>query len=283
MAEIDKKIKLLKDYFEKRDDILMAFVFGSFAKGKETAKSDFDVAVYFKPENGRVEVEKGVFYKDEHVVWNDIERIIKRNTDMAVLNRVPAGLAYSAVQNGKPIIIKDRFIYIDFILRTGSRAFDFRDFVRDFLAIKARSHSLSLEDKDRLIKIINFLEGELSDFEEYKALDFKTYESDRKKKRSAERWVENIVNASIDIAKILLASEKRRLPDTYADTLHLLAALPDFKEETAEKIASFVDLRNLLSHEYLDLRFSQIQNFIKNAEPLYKELVNYTDTFLKRS
>jgi len=137
--------------------------------------------------------------------------------------------------------------------------------------------------KDRLIKLVSFLEKELEDFEEYEKLDFKTYEADRKKRRSIERWVENIANVSIDIAKILLASKKQQLPDTYVDTVNLLAVLDNFDEEKSKKMASFVKLRNLMTHEYLDLRFNQIQEFVKEAKNLYGFLVEYTDNFLKNN
>lgn len=96
-----------------------------------------------------------------------------------------------------------------------------------------------------------------------------------------ERWIENIVSSSIDIAKVLLASSKKQLPDTYVDTLILLSILPGFEEEKAKKLASFARLRNIIAHEYLDLRFSQIQNFLKEAKNIYTYLVNYTDGFLK--
>ncbi len=43
-----KKIKLLKKYFEKKQEVLLAFLFGSFAKGFQMKESDLDIAVYFK-------------------------------------------------------------------------------------------------------------------------------------------------------------------------------------------------------------------------------------------
>ena len=43
-----KKIKLLKKYFEKKQEILLAFLFGSFAKGFQMKESDLDMGVYLK-------------------------------------------------------------------------------------------------------------------------------------------------------------------------------------------------------------------------------------------
>ncbi|MFH1956715.1 MAG: HepT-like ribonuclease domain-containing protein [Patescibacteria group bacterium] len=281
-AGLSIPINALQDYFSKREDVLMAFVFGSQAKKSARAGSDWDIAVYFKPESGRLECEEEVFYKQEAVVWNDLESILKCPVDLIILNRAPATLAFPIINKGEPIIIKNKSVYLKFLLAISSLAIDFRQFMRDFRTIKARSRSLNIEDKDNLIKLLDFIETELNDFDKYKNLDFATYTNNREKKRSVERWVENIVNASIDIAKILLASEKKQLPDTYGDILKLLVSMPNFSEEISNKLAFFVGLRNLMAHEYLDLRFSQIQEFIKEVK-IYRYLIEYTDNFLKKN
>ena len=48
-SEIAEKVAQLKKYFETREDILMAFLFGSYAKGQTHSHSDIDIAVYFRP------------------------------------------------------------------------------------------------------------------------------------------------------------------------------------------------------------------------------------------
>ncbi|HID95445.1 MAG TPA: nucleotidyltransferase domain-containing protein [Candidatus Latescibacteria bacterium] len=102
VKETDKIIAKLKDYFERRDEIVMAFLFGSWAKRLRHTDSDVDIAVYFKP-----------------------------------------------------------------------------------------------------------------DFPKFSKMDWRTYNLDRDLRRNLERWLENIVNCSIDIAKIILASEGREIPGSY--------------------------------------------------------------------
>lgn len=275
--------KALKGYFSQKPTVEMAFVFGSRVKDRAGLESDFDIAVYFKPKTGKLDCEDEVFFEEEDEIWNDLEKIVRNKVDFVVLNRAPALLALSVIKNGQPLIIKNRFRYLDFMLRVSSTAIDFREFINDFRAIKLRSRSLNLEDKDRLIKLADFLETELADYDKYKDIDFKNYESNKEKRRSVERWVENIINASIDIAKVILASQKRELPETYFDILKTLGSLSGFEEKIAEKMASFVKLRNIIAHEYLDLRFTQIQDFLKEAENIYTYLINYTDEFLKNN
>ena len=190
---MEKLLPILKDYFSTQDDVEMAFLFGSTAKGTETINSDVDIAVYFKPKSGKTECESESFYEQENETWNDVEKIVKRKVDFVVLNRAPAILASSIIKNGEAVFIKNRFRYLDFMLKISSLAIDFREFIRDFRAIKARSHSLSLEDKDRLIKLVDFLESELKDTEKYQGLDFRTYETDREKRRSVELNCQQVV------------------------------------------------------------------------------------------
>ena len=138
----DKIIRQLRKYFEKRDDIVMVFIFGSYVKNQQTAESDFDIAVYFKPKTKTLELEweSKNYYQDEDKIWGDVEKIAGRRTDFVVLNRAPATLAYSIIQEGIPVDIKDRSFYLRFFLMISSAAEYFMEFTKDFWKIKQRSN-----------------------------------------------------------------------------------------------------------------------------------------------
>ncbi len=137
LKEIANRIvEKLGNYFEKRDDIVMAFLFGSWAKGHEGTESDIDIAVYFKPENNILEWEStDSQYESEREIWLDIERIVEKDVDLLVLNRAAATVADSALR-GYPIIIKDRNLYMDFLLRITSEAIDFRQWIDGYWTFK---------------------------------------------------------------------------------------------------------------------------------------------------
>lgn len=278
-----KKITQLKKYFADREDIVMAFVFGSAVKGTATTESDVDIAVYFTPKGKELEWEESyVYYDEEDKIWGDVERIVGIRVDLVVLNRAPATLAAAVLQDGVALTVKDHSLYLRFLLSVTSAAEDFREFVNDFWAIKQRSNSLSKIDCERLIRIADFLETEMADYPHFFTLDQRAYEDDAPMRRNIERWAENIVNSSIDIAKIILASEKKRIPQTYREILRELSLVDDFKNETAEKLARFAKLRNILAHEYLDIRFTHIKNFIQESEPAYRELLGFVKNFIKK-
>ena len=75
-------------------------------------------------------------------------------------------------------------------------------------------------------------------------------------------------------------SEKKKIPQTCREILVELSLLKDFNPATAEKLARFAKLRNILAHEYLDLRFNQLKKFAAESEPLYRELVDFIKRFL---
>ena len=147
--------------------------------------------------------------------------------------------------------------------------------------ITKKGKDLKKEIKVRLIKHITFLEKEISDYEKFKSLTWGEYDQDRDKRRNVERWVENIISSSIDISKIILASEDRLLPDTYKNVVLTISLVPGFDKETMEYLAEWVKLRNIVAHEYLDIRWNQIKRFINETEVPYKIFLESVKKYLK--
>jgi hypothetical protein len=132
-----KTISKLRDYFVQREEVLMAFLFGSWARNQEGFESDLDMAVYFKPKTDILEWQTDSYYVNEKEIWLEIERIVGMEVDFLVLNRAPATVADTALK-GLPIVIKDRKRYMDFLLRVTSEAIDFREWVEGYWRIKEK-------------------------------------------------------------------------------------------------------------------------------------------------
>jgi predicted nucleotidyltransferase len=127
-------IEGLKNYFSKRQDVAFAFLFGSQARGGDTKLSDVDVAVYFYPKKRKpIEYEEPVYYEKENEIWGDLERLLKKEVELLVLNRVSASVAASAIR-GIPLVINDWGLYLDFMDTVTREAEDFREMLfEDFL------------------------------------------------------------------------------------------------------------------------------------------------------
>ena len=132
-------LDLLKDYLEGRKDVAFAFLFGSAARGKLRKEGDIDVAVYFWPEK---DIEWEAFdkrYKGESSIALDLERLLKKEVDLVVLNRARAVLADEIVRKGRPIIIKDRGIFMNFLCIVSDEA----EYVRNWFETYYRERRIA--------------------------------------------------------------------------------------------------------------------------------------------
>lgn len=121
------KLKPLKAYFEKEPSAILAFVFGSHARGLEMEDSDFDVAVFLKGKGGGR-------------IGLDVAGIVEKEVDIVRLNEAPATLVSNVMKTGIPLAIKDRKLYWDLCLKASLEAEDFLDFMEDFRRIYKRSN-----------------------------------------------------------------------------------------------------------------------------------------------
>lgn len=127
-------IEELKKYFVLKKEIAFAFLFGSQATGRANKLSDVDIAVYFYPKQRYpLEYEEEIFYESEDEIWADLDKLLNREVELLVLNRVSASIAASAIR-GIPLLINDWGLYLDFMETITSEAIDFRNIlINDFL------------------------------------------------------------------------------------------------------------------------------------------------------
>lgn len=128
----------LKQYFSQRAEVSFAFLFGSQASRQNTHLSDVDIAVYFYPKHPRpIEFEEPIYYNQENEIWVELERLLKKEVDLIVLNRAPATISASAIR-GTPLVIKDWGLYLDFMETVTSEAIDFREMLIDNFLVKVK-------------------------------------------------------------------------------------------------------------------------------------------------
>ncbi|MCP5515226.1 MAG: DUF86 domain-containing protein [Spirochaetales bacterium] len=266
-------INELKEYLSGKNDIAFAFLFGSEAKGIAGEESDIDIGIYFYPRENGFDLEDDVFFDGEDRIWNDLERLTGREVDLVIFNRASSTICASAYLEGIPLTIKDEPLYLRHFSAVTDLAEEYRYFTEDFIAVKRRSRSLSPADKSRLIRFVDFLETELEDSHRFMNLTRKNYLEDSSMRRNVERWIENLVNGSIDIAKILIASSRQSVPQTYREILLRLDTIEQIGESAAGELADFSKLRNILAHEYLDIRYPQIEKFLEKAPSLYNNFL----------
>lgn len=125
MQEIIEK---LRSFFEGEKGILMAFLFGSVASGREIPESDVDVAVWFGKEYNIHDVNK---------LQREIENLLHRNVDLIVLDQARPAIAWAAMR-GKSLVIRDYRLYLVKLLDFSREAEDFQNFIFDLWNLRRK-------------------------------------------------------------------------------------------------------------------------------------------------
>ena len=260
-------------------EVTFAFLFGSAAANRLRADSDVDVAVY-DGSAGVMEIEEQRELEYETRLQIALEKAINRNVDLLILNRAPATVCANALLSGHPLLIRDGALYTRYLLAVTNVAFDFLQTEREYREIQSRSRSISEFDRSRLMRILDFIGEELQDTQKFRGATMNRYATDRDFRRNMDRWVEMLINASIDIGKIVLASTQLSIPQTFGQILSELESMPDFSSLQC-RLAPLAGLRNLLAHEYLDIRFGRIQVFLGDGAEAIIDLKELTEKWLK--
>lgn len=131
LQEVEKVLephlaKLVQDY-----GILLLYIFGSYATGKNNSNSDLDIAVLLKEPYDSM---------DKLSLLGDFTDIFRRDDiDLVVLNAVGPVLKYQAIKYGKKLYEKSEEVRVNFEVRVIKEYLDMEPFRRrQFEILKAK-------------------------------------------------------------------------------------------------------------------------------------------------
>lgn len=108
----------------------------------------------------------------------------------------------------------------------------------------------------------------------------KTFLSDDMQMYFAERVMQRMIEAAIDINMHVIADIKGITPDTYANSFTEMGQKKFFPLKFAESIAKSVGLRNLIVHEYHKIDIQKFHDSMKSALVDYAKYVRYISKIL---
>lgn len=114
-------VQKLREFFPTRQNVMMAFLFGSQVTGKTFAESDVDIAVYYFHDPSPQEIYR---------LWGNLEDCLKKGVDLVVLNTASVTLAWEAIR-GVPLLLRDDEFYLEYMLQVSNEAEDFQEFLFD--------------------------------------------------------------------------------------------------------------------------------------------------------
>ena len=142
---------------------------------------------------------------------------------------------------------------------------------------------LQPEQIEALMRRMEFLTVEVGDVPTFKSMAYQDYLTNRNMRRSLERLAENVANTIIDMSKILLSTTDLPVPGTYREAILQLATMGIIEQKLVNRLAQLVRLRNVLAHQYLDIKWPVLRRFIDEAPSMVTEFLEHIDNILENA
>ena len=109
------------------------------------------------------------------------------------------------------------------------------------------------------------------------------YLEDLYKRKAAERLVQELIEAAIDINTYIIVQTGHTVPDDYYESFVKTGTLQIISSDLAEKLAPSAGLRNRLVHEYNMLEHSVVLDAVRKAEDLHTEYVRQVERYIQKT
>lgn len=96
-----------------------------------------------------------------------------------------------------------------------------------------------------------------------------------------ERNLEVAAQACLDIANRVIAIEQLAKPQDYYEAILRLGESGVLPDDFAQKLAPLAGFRNILVHQYLDLRWDEVYQNLQALEDLYR-FMNHIQAWMRR-
>lgn len=136
-------------------------------------------------------------------------------------------------------------------------------------------------EKEVLQRKLSVIIENLEALEPVRNMSREEYIQDLYKRKAAERLLQELIEAAIDINTHIIVNAGGTIPDDYYTTFTGLRELKIIPSELAEKLAPSAGLRNRLVHEYDRLEHSLVLEAVKMAKTLYPEYIREISNYIK--
>lgn len=109
--------------------ILVVYMFGSFARNQERAKSDIDLAFFVDPEKYRRDAFEST--APVHMLAAKMGMELNRVVDVTILNSASLEMAYEIISGGECLFEIDPEERLQYELKVKGMYFDFRPFINE--------------------------------------------------------------------------------------------------------------------------------------------------------
>lgn len=130
MINIDDRIPQLIQYFSRQEEILAAYLYGSYGTKYQTPLSDVDLALLFLPRTKLTARRCGEIISDIIDIANE------EDINVVILNEANLLIQFGVLSTGRVLFVRDRGKLADFIERIlklyGDFQIDMKEFYREY-------------------------------------------------------------------------------------------------------------------------------------------------------
>lgn len=101
--------KTLQQYFETRQEIIAAYLYGSYAGGRQNDRSDLDIALLTAPFKNQLES-----FSARTRYQTELSTLLRKNTDVVFLQETGEILSYQILKKGQLLFESDRTAHQSF-------------------------------------------------------------------------------------------------------------------------------------------------------------------------
>ena len=135
-------------------------------------------------------------------------------------------------------------------------------------------------DKDIVRRKLATITANLNALQPIEGMREEEYFEDIYKRKAAERLLQELIEAAIDINVHIIVQTGNSAPDDYYESFIRAGKLNIMSAGLAEKLAPSAGLRNRLVHEYDLLENSMVLDAVRKAGELYPLYVKEIETFV---
>jgi len=273
-GDASEGLRRLKEELLGDDNVLLAYVFGSYVRGFTTLLSDVDVAVLLEDNSLRMLSD----------LWSRLAKALKINEDLldlVDLARAPIHLKYSIVKHGFKLI--DRGCFEEKLREELISSYPEARHMLDSTyeeAVKTLECKIDKELlKSRIGEVLECVAGLrediLSRLREQVA-------ASRLYRSSMERYVHMAVETMLDACRHIVSAKKLGIPETYRDLVRMLKDNSILSFELAARMEEYVGLRNILVHRYMVIDHERLYEEARMLVKVAEDFVNAMEILLKR-
>lgn len=121
----EKIIEIIREELEKRENILFAYIFGSFVDSEKY--NDIDIAIYVSNFNREKVLDM------EFELERILEDKLNISFDVRIINEAPLGFVYNVLKNKIIVLDRDSLLRSDFESLIFRKYFDYQHLIDEYL------------------------------------------------------------------------------------------------------------------------------------------------------